>query len=104
MKQASGAKLLYENMRLAGRPTAVSTLMPSNGEKGASGKTLSSAFLCTPALICIVQWGVPALALSTETDTNFEKDLTSFRILNYANSALERPDTCHSLLTELVTS
>ena len=101
--QAAGADFLYQNNMLLDRPTAVTTLMPSNLQKGTSTANLSNIFLTTPDLICWPVWGLATISLSDTAETWFKADQTAFRIQSYFNVALERPDSSHCLIENLIT-
>lgn len=106
IKSTSGAQLIYDRdtMRLAGRRTAVSNIMPSNREKGSSGAVLSDLLLTDASRITVVMWGAPVLSLSTEASDAFEKDQTFFRIKLYANCALEYPGSHHLRIKDIKTT
>lgn len=101
---ASNAKFLWENGMLADLPTAITTLMPNNLTKGTASKVLSNIFITTPSEICIVNFGLPAISLSTEAKDYFEKDQTGYRIVGYADVGLIRPGSSHALIKDLKTT
>lgn len=100
---SANSDFLFERGRLLDMPTAVTTLMPSNIQKGTSTANLSNIFLTTPELICWPVWGLATLSLSDTAETWFKADQTAFRIQSYFNVALERPDSSHCLIENLIT-
>ena len=90
---SANSDFLFERDRLLDMPTAVTTLMPSNIQKGTSTANLSNIFLTTPELICWPVWGLATISLSDTAETWFKADQTAFRIQSYFNVALERPDS-----------
>lgn len=100
---SANSDFLFERDRLLDMPTAVTTLMPSNLAKGTSTANLSNIFLTTPELICWPVWGLATISLSDTAETWFKADQTAFRIQSYFNVALERPDSSHCLIENLIT-
>ena len=100
---SANSDFLFERDRLLDMPTAVTTLMPSNIQKGTSTANLSNIFLTTPELICWPVWGLATISLSDTAETWFKADQTAFRIQSYFNVALERPDSSHCLIENLIT-
>ena len=104
---ASNADFLYNTKteRLADKPTAITNLIPSNTAKGTSTANLSQIFLTTPENICLVAWTAlgGVLSISTEGQAYFLADQSAFKIQNYFNVALERPDSSHCLIKNIIT-
>ena len=98
----NGSLPLWKNGMLGDLPTGVTTLMPNNLSKG-SGNNLSNIFITVPSEICVVNFGLPAIALSTEGATWFQADQTAYRIVAYADVGLIRAGVSHALLKDIIT-